>query len=324
MSDRAPAGEAWDEYWRRTREAAAHRGGGPQVAVLERFWSSFFSEAFARSRNARLLDVACGNGALTRLALEASRQSPGVVPFIVAIDRSLAALRDFGKRFASVPRLLADARRIPFPDGSFDIVASQFGLEYAGVDAVEEASRILAPRGALAAVVHLKGGSMYRECAANLEAVQAVRGCAILSLTAEMFQAGKSAELYPAMVEAFRAVEVKFAAAVRTVDDILLRHGEAVAGGTVYRMYADIARMYGNTRAYDAKDVSEWCANMAAELEAYSQRMSSMLGAAIDAGQMERFVARLERRGLTVRLREPLLMGAGIREPAAWALVCER
>jgi ubiquinone/menaquinone biosynthesis C-methylase UbiE len=319
-----PSGKAWEEYWQRAHEAAAHRGGGPQEAVLERFWSSFFSEAFSRLRGARVLDVACGNGALTRLALEAARQSPGTFAFVVAVDRSPAALHDLGKRFASVPRLLSDARRFPFPDGSFDIVASQFGLEYAGVEAVEEAARVLAPRGALAAVLHLTGGSIYRECAVNLEAMRAVRESGILPLTAEYFRAGKSAERDPGLVNAFRAEEVRFAAAVRAVDEVLVRHGEAVAGGTVYRMYADVARMYGNARAYDAQDVADWCVNMAAEVEAYSQRMSSMLGAAIDAGLMEHLAARLAARGLAVRLREPLLMGVGVQEPAAWALVCER
>lgn len=315
---------AWEQYWRRTREAAAHRGGGPQDEVLGRFWASFFAEALSRAERPRLLDVACGNGAVTRYALDASRRPAGANTFILGLDRSPSALEDFHKRYASVPGVVADARRTPFPDGCFDIVASQFGLEYAGVEAIEEAARLVSPEGSLAAVVHLKGGAIFRECSANLEAMGAVRDSGILRLTKDVFETGKAAERDPARVDEFRRVEARFAAAVQAVDGILERMGEAIAGGAVRRLYADIAQMYGRTHAYDAKEVAIWTANMASELEAYAQRMSGMLAAAVDGDAMDEYARRVTARGLSVRIREPLLMGVGVQEPAAWALVCDR
>lgn len=92
-------GSGWNEYWHRTREAAAHKAGGPQDEVLARFWASFFSEALTTATQPRMLDLACGNGAAMRHAFDASRRSNRAVS-IVGIDRSPAALAELRTRWS--------------------------------------------------------------------------------------------------------------------------------------------------------------------------------------------------------------------------------
>jgi SAM-dependent methyltransferase len=121
----------WDAYWRHTREAAAHKGGGPQDQVLGGFWNALFLEFLPRHPNARLLDVACGNGAVTDYALRAAQQLGRAQPVIYALDRSPPALAQWRQRFSSATGVVADAARAPFADQRFDLVASQFGVGYA-------------------------------------------------------------------------------------------------------------------------------------------------------------------------------------------------
>ena len=221
-----PAG-AWDEYWRLTAEAAAHKGGGPQDEVLERFWTGFFKGALSRTSGRRLLDLACGSGAVARFALAASA-SDGQAPSVVGVDNSLAALNELVKRSAPVFAVVADIKRAPFADCLFDIVASQFGLEYAGMEAVEEAARLVARGGMFAAVLHLKGGAIYRECATNLEAIEGVRASEILPAPKDAFKAGLAARQGRGSESDFRRAYARLAAAATEMEGILQIHG---AGG---------------------------------------------------------------------------------------------
>lgn len=67
---------------------------------------------------ARVLDVGCGDGALTHL-LDKSRHQ------IIALDRSHQALK-----YVKTSRVRASCDRLPFPDKSFDIVVCSEVLEH--------------------------------------------------------------------------------------------------------------------------------------------------------------------------------------------------
>lgn len=68
---------------------------------------------------ARVLDVGAGTGVAGRLALEAGAAS------VVATDLALGMLRHRG---AGIGGVCADAARLPFPDGSFDLAVAAFCL----------------------------------------------------------------------------------------------------------------------------------------------------------------------------------------------------
>jgi SAM-dependent methyltransferase len=322
--DAQQAAGAWDEYWRLTREAAAHKGGGPQDEVLARFWTSFFKDALSRASSRRLLDLACGNGAVARFAFDAASVADRQTPSVVGVDNSLAALRELRERFPPVFAVAADAKRTPFADGLFDVVASQFGLEYAGIEAVDEAARLVARGGMLAAVLHLKGGAIYRECATNLQAIEGVRACEILPAVRNAFRAGVAASHGRGSKSDFRRAHARLAAAAKELEEILRVHGEGVAGGAVHRLHTDISHMYRRLDAYDATDVANWADGMAREIVAYASRMSSMVAAAIDDQGLDEIAKRVTSRGLSVRIREKLHMGVSRKEPAAWVFVSDR
>ena len=312
---------AWDEYWRLSRETSALKGGGPLDEVLARFWQRILGRPLAAG--ARLLDIACGNGAVTAAAVGTGAGSAGGMG-LFGIDRAEEAVRAYRARFPAGTGVAGDARRLPFRDRCFDLVASQFGIEYAGEAAFGEAARVTAPGGLLAAVVHRTEGDVYRECAANAAAMARVSASGILPAAREVFRRGASASRGQGSRAAFRDADARLAAAVRQVEGVLAEFGAGVAGGTVQRLYQDLAHMYGRIAAYDPAEVAAWADHMAREIEAYSGRMDAALEAAMDGDGIARAAAQCEAGGLAVLAREELLVGLEGGEPAAWVLVCER
>lgn len=317
----ARGADAWDEYWRLTPEAAAHRAGGPQEAALARFWGGILERHAAGGR--RILDFACGNGAFTTLAEAAAGKRGGDAADLFGFDRAPAAVRSFRQRHRGACAVVADARGTPFPDRAFDLVASQFGLEYAGIESVPEAVRLVAPAGDLALVLHLKGGPLQRECEASARAIGRLEGSRLLERAVEVFRRGASAARGQGSRSEFIRAEERFAAAVREVDAVLDEEGEGVAGGTVHRLYADLAHMHARMGAYDPGEVSRWAGRMGAEIGAYAARMEAMRRAAVDEAWLDDAEARISSAGLTAVTRASIAPEPG-GEPFAWALAGTR
>ena len=97
----------------------------------------------------RLLDLACGTGdiALAAAARGATVTALDVTPRMVELATSRAA----GQPDAPVRFVVADMMALPFPDASFDVVTTGYGLRNVPVLAVaiDEIARVLRPGGRL-------------------------------------------------------------------------------------------------------------------------------------------------------------------------------
>lgn len=113
----------------------------------------------------RILDVGCGTGAL---AAAAALRWPAVM--VTGIDVSAGMLAVAGRELAALPPGVGDrislvqapADRLPFADGTFDVVVSSFVLQLvpSPYRALREARRVLVAGGSLAIAVWLSGGSL--------------------------------------------------------------------------------------------------------------------------------------------------------------------
>jgi demethylmenaquinone methyltransferase/2-methoxy-6-polyprenyl-1,4-benzoquinol methylase len=109
-------------------------------------------DAILRRPRVRVLDLCCGTGDMT-FAL--SRRTVSQSPQILGADFSHAMLQRASAKSAEKSRaatlrwIEADALRLPFPDGHFDLVTSAFGFRnLADYDAgLREIARVLAPGG---------------------------------------------------------------------------------------------------------------------------------------------------------------------------------
>lgn len=146
--------DSWSRYW---AGGALHSCGGSFVANYADEIGQFWREEFAAWRaDARVIDIATGNGALPKLVVD----TLSAWPQIDAVD-----LADVAPRW---PRALPKAERarlhfhsrvaaeqLPFSDASFDYAISQYGLEYSDLArSLPELRRVLRPGARVALVLH--------------------------------------------------------------------------------------------------------------------------------------------------------------------------
>lgn len=127
------------------------------VPRLHYIWAEPLLDLVPLSEGERVLDVACGTGAVARRVVERRGHGGGVV----GVDINGAMLAIARELEPSVEWHEADAAQMPLPDSSFDIVFCQHGLQFFSdrIAGLREMHRVLSSGGTLALEV---GGSIDR------------------------------------------------------------------------------------------------------------------------------------------------------------------
>ncbi len=325
MSDSATSPsdvEHWDAFWRARDKAIVQEDAGARDPAPALFWEAFFKREFARNQQPRLIDIACGNGAVTALAIAAAGEI-GADLTAHCVDYSPSAVEELRRQFPQVEGIACDAREIPYPDQQFGVVVSQFGIEYAGKEAFPEAARLVALNGTLTAIVHLAGGAIYQECADNLAVAAAVNEAKLMPLARAAFAAGFDLIAGKIGDPEFQEADRRLAPAVEVVKQILQDKGPLAAGGLLANLHRDIGHMYTRMQNYVPEEITAWIDGMSDELVSYEGRMASMTRCALDEAEMKAIADTISSMGFSVAPPEILaLQESG--KPAAWILTARR
>jgi len=118
-------------------------------------WATILLRRAAPQSRERVLDVACGTGIVARQAAPLVGADGQVValdmnPAMLAVARALPAPSG-----ATISWQEGNAMALPFPDGAFDVVLCQHGLQFVPdrAGAVREMRRVLAPGGRALVIV---------------------------------------------------------------------------------------------------------------------------------------------------------------------------
>lgn len=311
--------DEWEQYWAGAAGVSTFIQQGESHGVLTGFWAQFFAEVGRRYEEPSIVDIASGGGAV----LECARQAfGGQLPRFTCLDRSASAVQTLAQRFPGVQGLVADASAIPLPKESFDVATSQFGVEYAGSEAIGAMARLVRPEGTLGLVMHHAGSMIRAECHASGQALRQLRTTGFLPCAREMLQTGfaacRGADQAP-FQQAAQALMATFPA----VEGILDRYGKGVAGDTVLRLYNDVARIGDRISHYDPAEVLPWLDRMEQELEAFAGRVDAMYKAALDEEAFGALCDSLSDSGFSLDLASSLAL-PGSELPLAWALVGRR
>lgn len=176
------------------------------VPSLFHQWPPWLLDRARVTSGDRVLDVACGTGVLAREAV--TRVSPSGA--VVGLDMMPGMLAVAGELAPHIEWRLGSAEDLPFEDGAFDAVLSQFGLMFFPdkLAALREMRRVLVQGGRLSLAVfdRLERNPAYAREVALLErlagraAAQALRAPFVLGDEAELARLASGA--------GFSAVEV--------------------------------------------------------------------------------------------------------------------
>jgi SAM-dependent methyltransferase len=121
------------------------------VPALFEPWAQMVADNARLKPGNRVLDVACGTGALTRVA--ADRVGP--TGSLTGLDADAGMLAVAARTSPEIQWRQGSGEALPFPDGTFDVVVSQFGLMFFADPGrgVQEMIRVLAPGGRLVIAV---------------------------------------------------------------------------------------------------------------------------------------------------------------------------
>lgn len=310
---------SWDNFWHGATYQSAYSNDGSTHPVIRGFWDDFFASVRSEIDEPRLIDVAGGAGAVA----ESARQVLGDrTASFTCVDISRSAMALLSKRFPDIMTIVADARSIPLKSEQFDLVTSQFGIEYAGLKAIDELLRLVAPGGRLAMLLHHRHGEIFRQCDASRDAVEKMITAQFVPRSLAMLDAGFQAALggdradYEQQAKALRP-------AIRVMESILQEHGNQVADGAILQIYRDVRDISGKLRHYDRTEVLEWLRRMETEVRAYAGRMSSMCEAAIDGDTYAQVCRRIETAGYSMLQSGPLVNEQrGV--PLAWSIIASK
>lgn len=314
-----PVAAGWDTYWHGAGGGAAFSRGGTSHPLVLSFWDDFFRKVRDDYARPRMADIASGSGAVVDCARSALDGAPAQ---FTCVDISGSAIDALVKRFPDVRGVVADARDIPLESESYDIVTSQFGIEYAGLDAIGEIARLPASGGRLALLLHHRHGGIYRQCAASLDAIRTMQAAGFVPRAITMFEAGFAACRGESRA-AYQAAARNLNPAVREMESIMRKYGTEVADGTIVRLYKDVATIHGRLPNYEPSEVLGWLQGMQTELEAYAERMASMCDAAIDADTFAGLRDKLQSWGYAID-RADALENISTGVPLGWALIATR
>lgn len=183
------ATQAWGSYW------ASGVGHSCPGSYGERYGGAIaehWRQAFRTLRpGQRVLDIATGNGALPRLLLDEPALKGVAIDGVDLAElhpvwwHVLAAADQARCRFHSG----VSATSLPFADASMDMVVSQYGMEYAGLErAASEALRVLNPQGSLVLVTHHAQGRPVQLAHVERQHLQFLHVCGLFECAEAMLE----------------------------------------------------------------------------------------------------------------------------------------
>lgn len=311
MSSKNPDSIApWSAVWQ--FEASGNRPDRPeQDVVIAPVWHEFTD---ALADGTRLLDLATGNGVVALGCAHRARQRQQNIE-IHAVDaadiRPPVQASDLNPQVAFQGGVWLE--ELPFDDGKFCAVVSQYGFEYADEEqAISEISRVLSPGGRLRLVIHAHGGAVWDDIHfrhSRLTGVLAKDG--VMGLVLGLVRAQKKNE-----VRAFKSRMKKLESAAREAQKLA---ENAPPDDSALFFSREFLYVWSNRNKYQLDDLLRSLEDGTAFASGTAERYAQMLRVARTAQQMASLCKRLNSGGLQVNMLRQICNPADGRE-IAWQL----
>lgn len=307
----------WDRYWQSDRIASCFDGAGASNYddSVSAGWRDFFS---GLPDAARIIDLCTGNGAIAVMAAAIGMKS-GKAFEITAVDQADIDPPSYVSRHRDELAAVhfvggTEVEGLPFPNDSFDVAISQYGLEYSNLDrAIPEMTRVLAPRGQVRLVVHAADGVVAANARAIIaEADLLIHDIDLIGSSRRCFEAVASVERGDGSdaarteakqaFQAFREALKRTGAHVAHASDKMMFHN---SGGVMLDAFQARHRV-----GYDA--VFAKVDTVEGEILAHRGRLQALVDSALDRAGVEALTNRLRDAGAVETRYEPLENADGL------------
>lgn len=270
----------WETFWNSntTCHADATLKGSVQLKTI---WQTQFHSSLPTDCTLKAVDLATGAGSACRL-LDTHSQENGIQLDLTCVDYSKKALDNLKILLPSAHTLVADCAALPLSSASTDLVMSQYGIEYAGINAFREAVRILRQGGKAILLTHLKEGAIYKECRSNYDILYRTANLGILLATQKAIADLSKANAGSVPDLPIARHQEKIAELSSELGQIVRSNPDTPAGHFLQHLYQDLKRLFSNPIAIDPLTIHDWCESINCELISYLERMNSMLNSALD------------------------------------------
>lgn len=304
MSRTAAHNWAWRDFWRAGRAASCLPGDSANEAEILAHWRAVFGGC---ADGSRILDIATGNGIVLRQAQAAATETERRFE-LTGIDLArIDPRRHTGDAALESIRFLGgiDAKRLPFAEAEFDVVASQYGLEYADLEpALGEAGRVLRVDGRLEWLAHSPESIVVRQNRAQHGEVDL-----LLAADGPLAAMERLVKTVARKRRPERAM-AKLDATIRVAEQYCRQHPPA---GIVREVCNGLADLANHLQSYRPQDLAGTVRHSRNELLAYRQRLKDMEAAALTPERIVRVRGILNGCKWEALAIEPLKIG-GSRE----------
>nr|WP_314442109.1 class I SAM-dependent methyltransferase [uncultured Sphingomonas sp.] len=281
--------DAWAEYWREMAVVGAGCApGSPGIAAATaRLWREHGGTLPPR---ADVLDLATGNGAVLQHLRDVRPKAR-----LVGIDSAPDLGGGADKRLTLKSGVRME--EVPFADGSFDSVTSQFGYEYGDTAAIaREVARLLRPGGSVRLLIHHLDSPVVAQGQTRRE------------------QLRWALEINSPLAKAMNFAAARMLGAVPLPDS--LRQAPALAAKRFGHPSAAVEIMLGMVQVLErgGTDAPALLRRLQGKVTAELARLDALLGAARSEAGIAVLAAELDQAGLTVTSPMP------VQEPGGGAL----
>lgn len=299
--------KGWSDYWEKDSadgEVFVNAQGAGHPALAE-FWQQ---QLECLPDGSRIVDLASGAGSVFAHLPERHDHQ------LFAADISQVALKALEERFPNVTTMVCSADQVPLDDRSFDVVVSQFGIEYAGIRAFAEAARLISTDGRLIALCHIRDGYIDSGNRAQLAEAKLVAKTGFIDKAVKLVTA-----TFASNAQALKRVEGDFVAAARQVGNGVGR----IKKGIHTHLFFGFRELFEKRQQYDLADIIGWLDDMRGELDLNIDRLSRMCEAAMSIDDINTVKGIFKKMGIKDVHCKPFET-PGNNLPVAWNLTARR
>lgn len=299
--------DKWSEYWNNqgTSGEVFVNKAGDRHPRLASYWQTQLSGAPAASN---IIDLACGAGSVF------SDLGDNHSYTLIGTDLSVDALKLMHGRLPSAHVVSCSLSQLPFRHNSFDLVVSQFGIEYAGVESFADAGNLVASGGRIAILCHIEDGYINIRNAAMLAGAQEIIETGFVERSIELVKAA-----FTGKDELILKAEAEFNPAHGRVSAILEQNPEGIHN----HLYFGFKKLYERRAHYDVSDITNWLESMRVDVQKNILRLTETGEAACSEAEIKQVCRDFTKLGLRKVGYSPFLI-SGNDLPIAWSITAER